>query len=156
MRVTQWGEYATHFCIFLAQQELSGAKSVSAAQFAKSQEIDQLYAQQILQRLRKSNIIESIRGAQGGYRLTRASTQITLKDILRAAEGDTFEVICETKPINNTRCEPGNFCSLRNVWTGLKGHIDSFLETKKLSELAIEHPIQDIVSEIGSKKNEAH
>lgn len=151
MRITQWGEYAAHFCMYLAKNEASGKKSTSAAEIAKSLEIDILYAQQILQRLRKNNIIESIRGPQGGYRLGRPTAEITLKDILVAAEGDTFEIICDTKPINmTTRCTPGSHCALRGIWGELKEHVDAFLVQRTLSELTTLHePSSTLVDQIG-------
>lgn len=150
MRVTQWGEYATHFCVHLAVQERHGQRSVTASEFAKVKEIDPLYAQQILQRLRKSNIIESIRGAQGGYKLARDPKLITLRDILTAAEGDTFEIICDSKPIDGEKCSPQVFCNLRSIWSELKDRIDSFLESKTLADLTNEQVRKgDLVSTIG-------
>lgn len=150
MRVTQWGEYATHFCIYLTMQERKGQRSVTAAEFAKMRSIDPLYAQQILQRLRKNKLIESIRGAQGGYKLSRKPEDITLKDILAAAEGDTFEMICDTKPINGKKCAPQVFCSVRTIWSDLKEHIDSFLASKTLADLVRDHNYKgNLVSTIG-------
>jgi Rrf2 family cysteine metabolism transcriptional repressor len=157
MRITQWGEYATHFCIYFARHTSSihsaSRTSITATEIAKEHGIDQLYAQQILQRLRKGNLIKSIRGAQGGYQLSRPPAEITLKDILSAAEGETFEMICDSKPINETKCAPTGLCSLRDVWRDLKTEIDSFLESKRLSDLASKLPSQkDPLTQIGKKK----
>lgn len=149
MRITQWGEYATHFCIYLAQNEALGKKSHTAHDIARAQEIDPLYAQQILQRLRKSNIVESIRGPQGGYKLARSPFEITLKDILAAAEGDTFEVLCESKPLDSARCAPDTACSLRGIWHELKDHVNIFLESKSLQSLAFEQYEAQLVTSIG-------
>jgi Rrf2 family cysteine metabolism transcriptional repressor len=156
MRITQWGEYATHFCIYFARHNSSihstNRTSITATEIAKEHNIDQLYAQQILQRLRKGNLINSIRGAQGGYQLSRDPSEISLKDILSAAEGETFEMICDSKPISETKCAPTGLCSLRGVWRELKTEIDDFLETKLLSELAIKLPAQkEELMQIGRK-----
>jgi len=135
MRITQWGEYATHFCVYIAKQELGRQSTVSATEIASSLGVDQLYAQQILQRLRKGNIVQSIRGAQGGYRLVKSPEEITLKDILVASEGDTFEPLCESKPIDAHKCAATTHCGLRGVWYELREHIDSFLNDKTLRNL---------------------
>lgn len=135
MRITQWGEYGVHCTHYIARQELEGKKSVSAADVAASQNIDLLYAQQILQRLRRNNIVQSIRGPNGGYRLSRPPQEISLFDILKASEGDTFEVICETKPISTERCAPGPSCSLRPIWFKLRDHIDQFLGSYSLLDI---------------------
>ena len=150
MRITQWGEYATQFCIYFAQNAAKGRELISGAEIAKGYEIDLLYAQQILQRLRKNNLIESIRGPLGGYKLSRSASEITLKDILYAAEGDTLEVICETKPINATRCSPNIGCSLRSVWHELKDHVDVYLKNKTLAELSIEKNTDEKLTQIGN------
>lgn len=135
MRITQWGEYATQFCIYIAKHHESQRRPVSATEIAESLGIDQLYAQQILQRLRRGNIIKSIRGAQGGYSLSRSVDEITLKDILTAAEGDTFEPLCTSKPIHEQKCDPNSYCGLRGVWYELREHIDQFLMSRSLRRL---------------------
>jgi Rrf2 family transcriptional regulator, iron-sulfur cluster assembly transcription factor len=127
MRITQWGEYGIHCAAFIASKEKEGATAVPAADIAADQKIALDYTQQILQRLRKNNIVKSIRGPQGGYKLSRAAKDITLHDILIASEGDTFEVICETKPVHKDCCAPGGHCNLRPIWHALKQHVNSFL-----------------------------
>ena len=137
MKITQWGEYGIHCCLLLAREHGNGDGTLSAAEIAGEQHIDMPYAQQIIQRLRKSGIVSSVRGAQGGYRLSRSPDSITLLDILAAEEGDTFQIICNTKPIDE-RCESGTPCNLRPVWFRLREHIDSFLSGITLADLARE------------------
>ena len=138
MRITQWGEYGVHFSIFLAQREKDGAIPVGASEIAADQGTAVEYAQQILQRLRRGHVVESIRGPLGGYKLSRPASEITLLDILVAAEGDSFELICESKPINPERCAEGHHCSLRPIWHDLRSHINSFLGSRTLHHLAFE------------------
>ena len=135
MRITQWGEYAAHFCIFLGKEHSRGRNLVSASEISDSLRVDLLYAQQILQRLRKGLLVNSIRGVNGGYCLAKTPEQISLKDILIAAEGDTFETMCDSKPIDKERCSSSNSCGLRGVWYELRDHIDSFLSSKSLKDL---------------------
>lgn len=135
MRITQWGEYGVHCLMFIGEQQKNGAIAVNAADIAAAHEIALDYAQQILQRLRKAGLIVSMRGPSGGYKLGRTADQITLKDILTASEGDTFEVICETKPIHPEKCSSDGACSLRSVWFELKDHVNTFLTSKTLESL---------------------
>lgn len=143
MRITQWGELGALSCIFLAQQHSQANETVRAQSIAEAHGIDLLYTQQILQRLRKGDVITSVRGSTGGYKLSRAPSQITLRQILSASEGDTFEVICETKPINSEKCRSDSFCSLKPIWFKLRDHIDTFLDSITLEQLQSSVP-QDL------------
>lgn len=139
MRITQWGEYGILCTLYMAKRAQEGARTVGAPEIAESQGIALQYTQQILQRLRRGNIIESARGPHGGYCLARSATELTLHDILSAAEGDTFEVICETKPLGHEQCIGELSCGLRVVWRELREHLNVFLKDKKLSAILAEH-----------------
>ena len=114
--------------------------AVGAAEIAEAQSIPLQYTQQILHRLRKGGVIKSIRGPHGGFCLARPAGNINLKEILHAAEGDTFEVICETDPVRPNaehphRCSSDYNCSLRHVWYNLKTAVNQFLEAYTLERL---------------------
>ena len=138
MRVTKWGECGILCALHLAKKY--SEPTVGAAEIAESQAIDLPYTQQILQRLRKGNVIESVRGPHGGYRLQRPPSEITLKDILYAVEGDTFQIICDHSPLHPetnepTRCSTRETCSLHGVWQDLRDAIDKLLEERTLESL---------------------
>lgn len=109
--------------------------SVGAAELAYAQDIPLQYTQQILQRLRKGGLIQSVRGPGGGYLLSEDPADINLKDILYAAEGETFEVICDNNTIFEDCAEAKRSCALKPVWHELKESIDSLLEGKTLALL---------------------
>jgi Rrf2 family transcriptional regulator, cysteine metabolism repressor len=136
MRITQWGEFGVHFTVYIAKQHARGQRSVNAAEIAEAQDVDPLYAQQILQRLRKSKVVESIRGPQGGYRLCKPPAELTLYDILLASEGDTLTVLCDARPLDPARCAVDRACGLRSVWYELRDHVDSYLKSITLEQLA--------------------
>lgn len=111
MRITRWGEYGILCCMYLARRlvppgEASGGAAVGASEIADQQGIPTQYAQQILHRLRKGGVIKSVRGPHGGFLLNRPPEQINLYEILLAAEGHTFELICENDPIYPETCNP--------------------------------------------------
>jgi len=135
MRVTQWGEFGIHCAAYLAERAKHGDLRVSAPEIAESQGIALQYAQQILQRLRKGAVVESERGPRGGYRLARPADEISLFDILKAAEGSTFEVMCESKPLDEQRCSESTICNLRVFWHEFRESVDSFLRARTLASL---------------------
>jgi Rrf2 family iron-sulfur cluster assembly transcriptional regulator len=135
MHITQWGEYGVHCAVFIAQMHKRGQDTVRAAEIAESQHIPLDYTQQILQRLRKAHLVASVRGPTGGYKLEKSPDDITLYDVILAAEGDTFEVICENKPLSMDRCDPGSLCNLRPVWLGLKQAVNAYLSQVNLRAL---------------------
>ncbi len=136
MRITQWGEYGVHFAVYLARRSRDASTTVGAAEIAEAQRIDLQYAQQILRRLRQGGIIESVRGPQGGYRLKRPPHEITLLEILLATEGETFELVCDAKPLSAESCHPATSCGLRKIWSELRAHVDEFLKAHTLDKLA--------------------
>ncbi|MCC6219816.1 MAG: Rrf2 family transcriptional regulator [Deltaproteobacteria bacterium] len=142
MRITQWGEYGVLLSLYLAKRNqerpLVAAQDVcvTATEIAENQDIALQYAQQILHRLRRGNVVTSTRGPHGGYKLARSPSEITLYDILLAVEGETFELICSTKPLDpKLRCAPHSSCWLRPVWNDLKEHLNAFLKNYTLDKL---------------------
>jgi Rrf2 family cysteine metabolism transcriptional repressor len=138
MRVTKWGECGILCAVYLAERY--GQGTVGALEISESQGLDIQYTQQILQRLRKGGVIESERGPRGGYRLAQAPEQITLKDILYATEGDTFQIICDYAPIHpnaedGAHCATKETCGLHGVWQDLRNAIDKLLEQRTLKDL---------------------
>ncbi len=139
MRVTKWGECGILCALHLAKNY--GDSAIGAAEIAESQGIDLPYTQQILQRLRKGDVIESVRGPKGGYKLQRPPAQISLKDILYAVEGDTFQIICDHAPLHPendepSRCSTRETCGLHGVWQDLRTAIDRLLEERTLEDLS--------------------
>ena len=156
MRVTQWGEYGILFSIFLAEKKAASQPIVSAVEIAESQGIALQYTQQILLRLREGGVVESVRGPRGGFRLCKEAEDLSLREVLVAAEGDTFELICETKPIATVRCDPSTECVLRPIWYELRETVDTYLESVTIQTLLDRSEAQSVEAEapitIGSQK----
>ena len=138
MRVTKWGECGILCALHLARNY--GEPPIGAAEIAEAQGIDLPYTQQILHRLRKGDVIESVRGPKGGYKLQRPPAEISLKDILYAVEGDTFQIICDHSPLHPeidapSRCSTRESCGLHGVWQDLRTAIDHLLEERTLEDL---------------------
>ncbi|MGA1190734.1 MAG: RrF2 family transcriptional regulator [Bdellovibrionota bacterium] len=138
MHVTKWGEYGILCSLFLASKS-STEESVSALEIAEAQAIPLQYAHQILLRLRRGGIITSERGPKGGFRLSRAPEEINLRELLEASEGQTFEVICESKAPYGELCGKEHHCALSTLWHDLKLAIDQVLESRTLGSLLENH-----------------
>lgn len=133
MRITTWAEYGVICVLHLARR--AGEGLVSGREIAEREQLPPDYAEQILLRLRRGGIVASTRGARGGYELARPADAITLREILAASELTTFEVYCDSHPLNAERCKPGQECSIRPIWQMLQRRIDDVLEGVRLSDL---------------------
>jgi len=86
MKITARTEYATLAVLELSLRE--GASHVQAKEIAEKQSIPLKFLEQILSQLRTAGVVKSVRGASGGYSLARAASEISLRDVVAAVEGD--------------------------------------------------------------------
>ena len=144
MRVTTWAEYGLIVSLHLARRMGNGP--VAARDMAEREKLPADYVEQILLRLRRAKLVESVRGARGGYLLGRAPEEITVKDVLDASEHGTFEVNCECHRVGDSRCSTETACSIRPVWQLLQRRIDETLAGIRLSDLLHdEAEVRDLV-----------
>ena len=105
------------------------------------------YVEQILLRLRRAGLVESVRGAKGGYFLGRDPAQITVQEVMTASERQTFKLNCETRPVSADRCRTNGSCSIRPVWQALQRRVDDLLASVTLADLVKEESqVQELVS----------
>ncbi|MFH1622316.1 MAG: Rrf2 family transcriptional regulator, partial [Candidatus Omnitrophota bacterium] len=93
------------------------------------------YIEQLLLKLRRSNIVKSIRGRSGGYILSNPTGKITIKDIIEAVEGNIFETICFGPNHRKNKCIKLKDCVIKSVWLGLKDKIEDYLEKITIKDL---------------------
>jgi Rrf2 family protein len=130
VRTTAKADYAVRAAIELAA---SGDGPVKAEAIADAQGIPVNFLENILLDLRRAGIVESRRGASGGYLLARPANEISLADVIRAVEG----------PLANVRgLSPealqyeGSAARLRDVWIALRASVRSVLEGVTLADVA--------------------
>ena len=138
MRVTTWGEYGLIVALHLARR--SGQGPVAAREVSEQERLPHDYVEQILLRLRRAGVIQSVRGARGGYALARLPGDVTVRDVLAASEHVTFEVNCDVHQVDPQRCSPENACSIRPVWRMLERRINDVLSGVTLSDLLQTEP----------------
>jgi Rrf2 family protein len=144
MRVTTWAEYGLIVSLHLARR--AGDGPVAARDMAEKEKLPADYVEQILLRLRRAGLVDSVRGARGGYLLGRGPEDITVKDVLDASEHGTFEVNCDCHRVGDTRCSTQTACSIRPVWQLLQKRVDDTLGAIRLSDLLHDEPeVREIV-----------
>ena len=131
MQVTAKAEYALRAATLLAS---SGPGPVKSEAIAAAEDIPLRFLHNILASLTRAGILSSLRGADGGYELTRAPTAISVADIIRAVEGPYAAGGGPDVPEGPTARRGGND-ALRAVWAVLRANERAVLELVTLADL---------------------
>ena len=131
MLVSTKGRYALRVMIDLAEHQSEGY--IPLKDTAKRQDISEKYLEQIIGVLNKAGYVKSVRGAQGGYRLTREPSEYTVGDILRLTEGSLCPVSCLEGDVNE--CERCDTCATLKVWKKLQKAIDDVVDHVTIQDL---------------------
>lgn len=126
MRFTKATNYALH--TMLALIDTSPVKPIGVQRLADLQGVSPTYLSKILTRLVKAGMIESVSGANGGYRLSRKKDDITFLDIIHAIEGSASLFECNFLH--------GDECSIQAVMKEAEERMESHLKNTKLADLA--------------------
>lgn len=138
MRITTWAEYGLICALHLARRVDDGP--VSGREIAALEKLPADYVEQILLRLRRADIVQSTRGARGGYTLARPPAEVSVRDVIQASELETFDLHCVSHPIDDDRCSSSHECSIRPVWVMLQRRIDDVLASVHLADLMHDEP----------------
>jgi len=133
MRITTWAEYGLICALHLAKRRDDGP--VTGRDIAAREKLPADYVEQIMLRLRRAGIVNSTRGARGGYVLGKSPAEISVRDVINASELATFDLHCVSHPVDEQRCDAAHECSIRPVWMLLQQKIDGVLEGVRLSDL---------------------
>lgn len=133
MRFTTQAEYGLICALHLAR--FGGDGPVAARDIAEKENLPSDYTEKILRSLRQAGLVTAIRGVSGGFQLATDASAVTVKDVIEATEGQTFEVNCTVHPVEDERCGTTSDCSIRPVWFALKDRIDQLLAEIRLSDL---------------------
>jgi Rrf2 family protein len=130
MKLNTKMRYGTRAMLELALRYEQGA--VSLREVAKEQELSEKYLESLLSSLRSAGLAQSLRGPQGGYRLTRSPETITLRKIFEALEGTEPLVPCT---LDQTACARRPTCATQEVWARMYEAIMAVLESTTLADL---------------------
>jgi Rrf2 family protein len=131
MRISAKADYAVRAVVELAADE--GEKPVKAERIATAQGIPLNFLENILGELRHAGVVRSHRGAEGGFRLARPATEVTVADVIRAVEG----------PLASVRGGPpedanynGAAASLPQVWIAVRANLRRVVEQVTIADVA--------------------
>ena len=132
MKLTSKGRYAVMGLADIANFDRQNP--VSLRDISLRQNISLVYLEQIFSKLKKNNIVKSIRGANGGYLLTRDPDQIKLSNIFSAVDEKVKTLQCkrESKRGCNGRSTK---CITHYLWDDLEMHINDFFDKKNLGDI---------------------
>jgi Rrf2 family protein len=136
VRITTWAEYGLICALHLAKR--AGEGPITGREIAAGERLPADYVEQILLRLRRAGLVSSTRGARGGYSLSRAPEEISVREVIAASELGTFDLHCVTHPVGEERCSESQSCSIRPVWMMLQRKIDDVLESVHLGDLLVD------------------
>jgi len=131
MMISTRGRYALRLMLDLAEHQ--GNSHVPLKDVAQRQDISKKYLEQIIPVLNRSEMLLTVRGYQGGYRLARRPKDYTVGEILRATEGSLAPVACLEGQQN--ACSRRADCATLPIWTGLDKVINEYLDSITLQDI---------------------
>jgi Rrf2 family iron-sulfur cluster assembly transcriptional regulator len=129
MRLTTKGRFAVTAILDLALSQNGGP--VSLAGISERQGISLSYLEQLFGKLRRSQLVSSVRGPGGGYLLAKNLAEVSVADIIRAVD----EPIDATSCGGRENCHDDQKCITHDLWAGLNEHIFEYLSSVKLATL---------------------
>ncbi len=135
MRVSTRGEYGMRAMVALAHHY--GAGPLSIADIARESFVPAAYLEQLIAPLRRAGIVESRRGAHGGYVLGRAPGEIRVGEVFRVMEGPIAPMDCVSEDESAQTCPLIDGCETRPVWVKLRDSIIDAIDSQTLADLIV-------------------
>tara|TARA_Y100000817_G_C16355818_1_gene323665 strand:- start:18 stop:428 length:411 start_codon:yes stop_codon:yes gene_type:complete len=132
MKLTTKGRYAVMALADIAK--FDGIGPVSLRDVSIRQGISILYLEQIFLKLKKHNIVNSLRGINGGYKLIKDPADLKLSDIFKAVDEKVKTVNCNKNSKKGCNGKSSK-CITHNLWDELEIHINTFFENRSLRDL---------------------
>jgi Rrf2 family protein len=133
-------EYGVRIMAHLAAHD--GDTPVSLSAIADAEGLPVAYLEHLVQRLRRAELVESRRGAHGGYSLARPASEITMAEVVEALEGDIAPIDCISAQEDGSfvcarEAQFDRVCPTKVLWTRVQGSIVRTLQDITLSELVV-------------------
>lgn len=132
LKISTQGRYGLRALVDLVVNESSGS-AIPLREISERQEISERYLEQLFAKLRKAGIVNSVRGAHGGYKLNRSPEELTIGDIIRTLEGDLAPTECTMEKDNTCKFEAE--CVTHEVWEKIKEQIEKVIDSITLADL---------------------
>lgn len=138
MRLTTKGRYAVTAMLDLALHE--GKGPISLADISERQGISLSYLEQLFAKLRRNELVRSVRGPGGGYQLNREQVQINVAEVIDAVNESVDATGCNRQG----DCQGGDICLTHHLWCDLSDQIHGFLSGISLADLVARKDVQSI------------
>jgi Rrf2 family iron-sulfur cluster assembly transcriptional regulator len=138
MRLTTKGRYAVTAMLDLALHE--GKGPISLADISERQGISLSYLEQLFAKLRRNELVRSVRGPGGGYQLKRDQAQINVAEVIDAVNESVDATGCQ----HNGGCQGGEVCLTHHLWCDLSDQIHGFLSSISLADLVARRDVQQV------------
>ncbi len=134
MQLLAQEEYGLRCLLELARHR--GPEPLTIHEIARAEGLSADYAAKLMRELRRGGLVESTRGAAGGYRLARASAEISVWDAIQVLGGGLFpEAFCACHPGQRRDCVHERDCSIRAVWRLVDHTVRELLSGINLADL---------------------
>ncbi len=129
MLVTRKTDYAVRCIIYLAEDTNQVA---NVTEVSRKMHIPKTFTAKIFQKLVKAGLVESIRGMNGGFRLAKKPSDISLLDIMVAIQGPLCINVCA---VNSKKCVRSATCSVHPVWVNLRKEMNERLRQQTIDQM---------------------
>lgn len=151
MKLSSRSEYGMRALAVLARH--FGETPLSIRTIASAEGISEQFLEQIFVDLRRAGLVESVRGARGGFRLSRKPGEISVGDAYRALEGPIAPTDCLSDD-PETCCTRTDHCAARTVWQRLRDSMAETLDGMTLADLAASARGEEVGEDVETAKEE--
>ncbi|KPU44961.1 HTH-type transcriptional regulator CymR [Oxobacter pfennigii] len=152
MKLSTKGQYGVKAMFDLALH-YGGDEPISLKGIAERQGISEYYLEQLMAVLRRQKLVKSVRGAQGGYVLSKDPSLITVGQILSVLEGPVEISDCITDD-ENIECSRVHYCPTRLIWVKIKTAINDVVSSITLSDMVNDYKeLKEINKHLIAKEN---
>jgi Rrf2 family cysteine metabolism transcriptional repressor len=116
-------------------------ESMTKTEIAIAEGISPGYVQQLMMALRLAGIVESHRGREGGFSLSRSVTEVTVADVLRAVEGEIMPAPCQ----GGVECDRFDDCPTRPVWEEAADMLNEFFSRTTIASLTDDRRLSAVI-----------
>ena len=138
MKISTKGRYAVRVMLDLALNNTG--QCIKVKDIATRQDISEKYLEQIIAMLNKAGFVNSVRGAQGGYRIAKDPSEYTVGMILRLTEGSMAPVACLDE---GAECEQCDTCETLEVWRELYDAINGVIDSVTIADLVAKRQLRE-------------
>lgn len=130
MKISTRGRYGLKVVHYLAKAD--SPDPIPLSTISRELNLPENYLEQLMRRLRKSGLVDSVRGSYGGYKLSRPAKEIYVGEILRSLEKSMYVASCSKE---NSSCSQLGDCACQIVWNKIQDSVDNVIDNYSLDDM---------------------